>query len=45
MIYVAMFDEVNEGTAMFKLAPTADYLPTQGEFVPLDIDGQTLPSD
>jgi hypothetical protein len=45
MIYGAMFDEVDEGTAMYKLAPTANELPAQGSFVPLDIDGNSLPSD
>ena len=45
MIYGAMFDEMDEGTAMLKLAPTASELPVQGTFVPLNIDGQALPSD
>ena len=45
MIYGAMFDEVDEGTAMFKLAPTPNELPVQGTWVPLNIDGETLPSD
>ncbi|HEV8130955.1 MAG TPA: glycoside hydrolase family 71/99-like protein [Acidobacteriota bacterium] len=45
MIYGAMFDEVDEGTAMYKLAPTPAQLPAQGSFVPLSIDGYQLPSD
>ena len=45
MIYGAMFDEVDEGTAMYKLAPTPAQLPVQGTFVPLNIDGVNLPSD
>ncbi|EEF57825.1 Ig-like domain-containing protein [Pedosphaera parvula] len=45
MIYGAMFDEVDEGTAMFKIAPTPAQLPAQGTFVPLNIDGTNLPSD
>ncbi|HEY5914073.1 MAG TPA: Ig-like domain-containing protein [Verrucomicrobiae bacterium] len=45
MIYGAMYDEVDEGTAMFKMAPTPNQLPVEGTFVPLNIDGQVLPSD
>ena len=45
MIYGAMFDEMNEGTAMFKLAPTQAQLPAPGNFLPLDADGVKLPSD
>ena len=45
MIYGAMFDEMDEGTAMFKVAPTPAQLPAQGAFVPLDIDGAKLPGD
>ncbi|MBN1997235.1 Ig-like domain-containing protein [candidate division KSB1 bacterium] len=44
-LYVAMFDEVDEGTAMFKLATNDDALPDKGTFVPLDEDGYELPSD
>jgi hypothetical protein len=45
MIYGAMFDECDEGTAMYKLAPTPAQLPAQGEFVALNVDGYNLPSD
>ena len=45
MLKTAMFDEVDEGTAMFKLAPTAAKLPTGASLVPLDADGRALPSD
>lgn len=46
-IYVAMFDEVDEATAMFKITETKSQLPVQGQniLVPLDIDGTSLPSD
>jgi hypothetical protein len=45
MLKTAMFDEVDEGTAMFKLAPTAATLPTGASLVPLDADGRALSSD
>jgi hypothetical protein len=45
MLYGAMFDEMNEGTSMLKMAPTPAQLPAQGTFVPLNVDGQLLPSD
>jgi hypothetical protein len=45
MIKTAMFDEMNEGTAMLKMQPTSAGVPTQGSFVTLDIDGQMLRSD
>jgi hypothetical protein len=45
MLYVAMFDEMDEGTAMFKLAPTPAQLPTGVKLLPLNADGINLPSD
>jgi hypothetical protein len=45
MLKIAMFDEVNEGTAMFKIAPTRKDAPDQGYWLTLDADGAALPSD
>ena len=45
MLYSAMFDEVDEGTAMFKLASTANEVPAAASIVTLDADGEMLPSD
>ncbi len=46
-IYVAMFDEVDEGTSMFKMAENQSQVPVeiQDRIVPLDADGFDLPSD
>jgi hypothetical protein len=45
VLKIAMFDEVNEGTAMFKLAARRQDAPDQGFWLTLDADGATLPSD
>lgn len=45
MLYGAMFDEVDEGTAMFKVAPSRREAPVEVPLVTLDADGEHLPSD
>ena len=45
MLKIAMFDEVNEGTAMYKLAPARSDAPEQGFWLTLDADGEKLPND
>ena len=44
-VYIAMYDEIDEGTAMFKLAENDDMIPREGYWLPLDEDGFVLPSD
>lgn len=44
-IWMAQFDEVDEGTAIFKVAATASEVPAQGTWLTLDADGTSLPND
>ena len=45
LVKIAMFDEVNEGTAIFKAVPHRDQAPQPGYWLTLDADGDSLPSD
>jgi hypothetical protein len=44
-VFVAMFDEVDEGTAMYKMVSTQADLPKDSLLIPLDVDGCKLNSD
>ena len=45
VLKIAMFDEVDEGTAILKVAPHRKDAPDQGFWLTLDADGADLPSD
>jgi hypothetical protein len=46
MLYNAMFDEIDEGTAMLKICPRRSLGPVEGSWVTGDADGyDSLPSD
>jgi hypothetical protein len=44
-LYGAMFDEVDEGTALYRTIPTKDGLPAGATLIALDQDGCQLPAD
>jgi len=44
-VYISMFDEMNEGTAIFKCAEDASMVPAGKEFLTLDADGVKVSSD
>ena len=45
MLYAAMFDEVDEGTALFPTEPRKEKLPQGGQMAFLNQDGCALPED
>jgi hypothetical protein len=45
MLYNAMFDEIDEGTAMLKICPKRSLAPVEGYWLTGDADGYNLPSD
>jgi hypothetical protein len=45
ILVTSTFDKVDNGTAIFRVAPTASELPTEGTFLTLDADGEAIPGD
>ena len=45
MLFNAMFDEVDEATAMYKIAATSAQAPAGLEVITMDTDGECLPND
>lgn len=45
VLKIAMFDEVDEGTAILKAVPHRNQAPDQGYWLTLDADGDELPND
>jgi hypothetical protein len=45
VLKIAMFDEVDEGTAILKAVPHRNQAPDQGYWLTLDADGKELPND
>jgi hypothetical protein len=45
VLKIAMFDEVDEGTAILKAVPHRNQAPDQGYWLTLDADGRDLPND
>jgi hypothetical protein len=45
MLKIAMFDELDEGTAVMKVVSQRSEAPDQGFWLTLDADGKALPSD
>jgi hypothetical protein len=44
-IWMAQFDEVDEGTAIYKVAKDMSEVPDDGKWLTLDADGEALPRD
>lgn len=44
-VWCAQFDEVDEGTAIYKVAKDQSEVPDDGNWLTLDADGEDLPHD